>query len=303
MIDVLARLGGLVAVIALGYGFKQKGWATKEDAKLLSHLFINVTLPAALLSSASALDFHWGLFLPFAIGFASNLIMDLAAYLRVAKADALTKGSAIMQLSGYSIGGVALPFVQAFFPASYLAPVLLFDVGNAFLVLGGNYMIATSLDAEQEKVGLTGVLKNLSRAVPLLVYGLVLALSALRIEIPNTVLLFSETAAKANGFLAMFMLGLLVDINVDHAEIKDLRAILGLRFGLSAILAAVAYFFLPLDQVAKQMMVICLFSPVSTVAPIYALKLGDKSSRPANVNSLSIIISLVILFLLVLAFV
>ncbi len=56
-----------------------------------------------------------------------------------------------MQLSGYNIGTFTLPFVQAFFPASSLLSVIVFDAGNAIMVLGGNYSIATGIDVEKRR--------------------------------------------------------------------------------------------------------------------------------------------------------
>ncbi|MDQ8758743.1 hypothetical protein [Streptococcus ruminantium] len=52
----------------------------------------------------------------------------------------------------------------------------------------------------------------------------------------------------------------------------------------------------------KIMLLICLASPISVMSPVYALKLGSYSAEPANLNSLSILVSLVLMMLLIFMF-
>lgn len=80
MEEILIRALGFISIIALGYFLKLKGVVKREDAKVLSTIVMNVTLPAALLTSASALTLDSGILIPLLLGFVMNLIMDWVGY-------------------------------------------------------------------------------------------------------------------------------------------------------------------------------------------------------------------------------
>ncbi|WP_236682951.1 MULTISPECIES: hypothetical protein [unclassified Streptococcus] len=149
MSHILMKALGFLAIIGLGYFLKIRRVVKREDAGIFSTIVMNVTLPCALLASASYIQLSAVLLVPLILGFVANLIMDAMGYFRGRKQGAVDKGVSLLQLSGYNIGTFSLPFVQAFFPASYLATVLLFDTGNAFMVLGGNYTLAASLNRQK----------------------------------------------------------------------------------------------------------------------------------------------------------
>ena len=51
---LLIKTGGLLLIVALGYLLKRRGVFQQGDARLLSRIIVNLTLPGALLSSFSA---------------------------------------------------------------------------------------------------------------------------------------------------------------------------------------------------------------------------------------------------------
>ncbi|MGT2811424.1 AEC family transporter [Streptococcus minor] len=78
--EILIRALGFIAIIALGYFLKLKRIVKREDAKVLSAIVMNVTLPAALLTSASEVQLDSGIVIPLVLGFAMNLVMDWVGY-------------------------------------------------------------------------------------------------------------------------------------------------------------------------------------------------------------------------------
>ncbi len=68
--EILIRALGFIAIIALGYFLKLKRIVKREDAKVLSAIVMNVTLPAALLTSASEVQLDSGMLIPLVLGFA-----------------------------------------------------------------------------------------------------------------------------------------------------------------------------------------------------------------------------------------
>ncbi|MFH6656656.1 AEC family transporter [Streptococcus suis] len=171
------------------------------------------------------------------------------------------------------------------------------------MVLGGNYSIAAGVDEEQERMTVATFIKNLSRSVPLVVYLVSLSLAVCSIKLPRELISVLTIASNANPFLAMLMLGILLDLKLNWKEISRLVYLLSLRLGANILIAGVIYFLLPIDKTMKIMLLVCLVSPISVMSPIYALKLGSRSAEPANVNSLSILVSLVMMVLLIFLFV
>ncbi|WP_024408774.1 AEC family transporter [Streptococcus suis] len=301
-LELLARALGFIFVIGLGYTLKAKGIVRREDATIFSSLVMNITLPASLLVASATAQVSIDLYVPFILGILCNLFLDMVGYWEAKKSGQQTSVG-LMQLSGYNIGTFTLPFVQAFFPLSSLLSVIVFDAGNAIMVLGGNYSIAASVDEEQERMTVATFIKNLSRSVPLVVYLVSLSLAVCSIKLPRELISALTIASNANPFLAMLMLGILLDLKLSWKEISRLAYLLSLRLGANILIAGVIYFLLPIDKTMKIMLLVCLVSPISVMSPIYALKLGSRSAEPANVNSLSILVSLVMMVLLIFLFV
>lgn len=299
---ILVRAIGFIAVIGLGYSLRNRGIVQREDAKIFSTIVMNVTLPCALLSTASSVTFDSEMLLPLLFGFGMNLLMDGVGYWTAKGKGEMAQSVSLVQISGYNIGTFTLPFVQAFFPPAYLVPVMLFDTGNALMVLGGNYTIAANLNRKEEAMSFGEILKNLFGSIPFAVYLLTFLLAWVGIRIPEQVLSATSIAAQANPFLAMLMLGIMMDLRLEKRELFDLFRLLGLRLLVSILAGLGIYYLLPVSLVLRQMLIICLFSPISVVAPVYAVKLGSRSAEPANLNSLSILVNLVLMTLLVLAF-
>lgn len=302
MVGILVRAIGFLMVIALGYVLKLQKIVRREDAGIFSAIVMNVTLPCAILASASSVRLGGGVIIPLLLGFFMNLVMDGIGYWEACGRGSMAQSIGLVQISGYNIGTFTLPFVQAFFPVTYLVPVLLFDTGNALMVLGGNYTLATSLDREREKMGLTNIVRNLFGSIPFAIYLLTFVLSGLGLQIPSQILSVTAIAANANPFLAMLMLGIMIDVQIEKEDFLHLIRLLFLRLGISSIAAMAMYFLLPVPLVVRQMLVVCVFSPISVVAPVYALKLGSQSSEAANLNSLCILTNLVIMTVLVVLF-
>ncbi|MBY5010020.1 AEC family transporter [Streptococcus suis] len=301
-LELLTRAFSFICVIGLGYILKIQGIVRREDATIFSTLVMNVTLPASLFIASSTAQVSFSLYLPFLLGIFCNLLLNLVGYWE-AKHSGHQASVGLMQLSGYNIGTFTLPFVQAFFPASSLLSVIVFDAGNAIMVLGGNYSIATGIDVEKEGMSVTSFFKNISRSIPLMVYLVSLLLASLSIQLPQEILSTLTIASNANPFLAMLMLGILLDLKLNWKEIGRLSYLLFLRVGANILMGALIYFLLPIEQSMKMMLLVCLASPISVMSPIYALKLGSRSAEPANVNSLSILVSLAVMVLLIFLFV
>lgn len=302
MLDIFIKALGFILIIVIGFLLKTKGICKREHGQFLSTIIMNITLPCALLSSINNLEITPILLIALLIGFLGNVITNIAGYFITPKETPLNRALAMINTSGYNIGTFTLPFVQTFFPASAIAYVCLFDTGNALMCLGGTFTAASTVVSTEEKPTFYSIIKKLFSSIPFCTYIVLFFLSLFHIAIPEQILSITSIAGNANAFLAMLMIGILLEIKLDFSQIKTIQKIIVTRYTISIALSLCMYFLLPVDLVVRKMIVLCLFAPVSSVAPVFSSKLGSNSPVPAAVNSLSIIISIVILTGLILIF-
>lgn len=302
MLDILIKAFGFILIIVIGFLLKSKGICKREHGQFLSTIIMNITLPCALLSSINNLKITPVLLIALIIGFMGNVITNIIGYLSSNHESPMNKALSMINTSGYNIGTFTLPFVQTFFPASAIAYVCLFDTGNALMCLGGTFTAASTVVSSDQKPTFYSIIKKLFSSIPFCTYIVLFFLSLFHISIPTQVLTITSIAGNANAFLAMLMIGILLEVKLDFSQMKTILKILINRYTISIILSLIVYFLLPLDNIVRKMIVLCLFAPISTVAPVFSTKLGSHSPVPAAVNSLSIMISILILTCLIVIF-
>lgn len=302
MIDILIKAFGFILIIVIGFLLKNKGICKKEHGQFLSTIIMNITLPCALLSSINNLEMTPVLLLALIIGFLGNVITNVTGYFVTQNEKPIDRALAMINMSGYNIGTFTLPFVQSFFPASAIAYVCLFDTGNALMCLGGTFTAASIVVSADEKPTFYSIMKKLFSSIPFCTYIILFLLSLFHIAIPQQILTITSIAGNANAFLAMLMIGIMLEVKLDFSEIKTIKTLLFCRYMISIMLSLLVYFLLPINVIVKKMIVLALFAPVSGVAPVFSTKLGSRSPVPAAINSLSIFISIIILTFLIIIF-
>ena len=75
MIDILARAGCFVAIIAMGVILRRAGFFKPEDFHLLSRIVINITLPAAIITNLSGKELDLSLLILILVGFLYGIIL------------------------------------------------------------------------------------------------------------------------------------------------------------------------------------------------------------------------------------
>ena len=91
------------------------------------------------------------------------------------------------------------------------------------------------------------------------------------VTIPEQVVSFIEPISNANSFLAMFMLGLMVQFSLGKGKVFQLVRLLGLRFLFSAVMSIGAMTLLPFDPVTRMVIAVLLWSPMGALGPVYPL--------------------------------
>ena len=75
MEQVLTKALAFVAVIALGYFLKKRGFFKPHDYELIAKIVLNITLPCAVITSFASFKMDYTLFILTLIGFCGNLLM------------------------------------------------------------------------------------------------------------------------------------------------------------------------------------------------------------------------------------
>jgi hypothetical protein len=302
MIDILIKAFGFILIIFIGFYLKSKGICKREHGQFLSTVIMNITLPCALLSSINNIKITFTLLIALFIGLFANIITNIVGYYISRNDKPMDQALAMINMSGFNIGTFTLPFVQSFFPASALIYVLMFDTGNSLMCLGGTFSLASSVVNEDDKASFYSIIKKLFSSIPFCTYIVLFILSLLHISIPQRILNVTSIAGNANPFLAMLMIGIMLEVKLDLSELKTIKKLIIARYTVCGIIALLIYVFLPVNTIMKKMLVLVMFAPVSGVAPVFSNKLGSKSPVPAAINSISIMMSICILTCLILVF-
>lgn len=303
MAGILIKASGFILVIMAGILLRYKGVCTKEHGKFLSSVVLNITLPCSIMASAKNLELTPIMLAMLFIGIGANFITNFVGYAASKGKMPTERALYMINTSGFNIGAFAMPFLQSFFEPEYIIYICMFDMGNSFMCLGGTYAFASTVASADDRPTVIGVIKKLFSSIPFCTYVILLILALFKLSVPAPILTMTEIAAKANPFLAMLVIGVLLDLKLDLTEIAALKKILAGRYIVAITLSILVYVFLPVKVIVKKMLIIAFFAPVSAAAPLFSARLGSKSPVPAAVNSLSIVISIVVITSMILFFI
>lgn len=293
ILPVFSKAIAFVMIIVVGYVLKCRGFFHAKDFFMISKIVINITLPSAIISNFSRITMEKSLLLMCVIGFVSNIILVLLGYLINLGGTKEDQAFDMVNLSGYNIGNFTMPFVQSFLGPVGFAVTSLFDAGNAVMCTGITYSLASAVLGTGDKVSIKAVLRKLFSSVPFDSYVVMTTLTIMNIKLPGVLLDFTGTVGSANAFLALLMLGIGFEVNMDKGKVARIIKLLVLRYG-SAVLFSLAFFFLmPFSLEVRQALAILSFGPVSSVSPAFTGNLGGDVELASAVNSLSIIASII----------
>ena len=298
METILVKAAGLALMIFAGYGLKRLGVFRTEDAKVISRIVVHLTLPAALITGFRTFHFDASYLALIVIALVSNFALLGVGLRRTRGGDLATRGLYALNVSSYNIGCFVLPFVQSFLPPEALVGVSMFDAGNCPVNSGVAYAIVSARSSGQ-RVRLGFVLDKLVHSVPFMTYLTLMVLSTLRITLPEPLYQVASTVGGANTFLAMVMIGMLFEVRVEREDRRLILEILAVRYGCSLAMAALVWV-LPLPLLIRQVSVLAMMAPIPSVTMVYCEKCGCKPSLYGVLNSLSIAVSLLLTFPLLL---
>ena len=296
MIEILGKAGGYVFIIVLGIVLRKIGFFKEGDFNILAKICLRITLTASVIYSFSGKEFDLSLISLCFLGFFAGLIYIVTGYLVNLKNK---KGAAfsIVNLSGYNVGCFTVPFVQGFLGPMGVITTSLFDVGNAMICLGGSYSVA-SIAKENSKFSIKKIGKALVTSVTFITYMVMIILRLIGVALPRAVVDCAGVIGGANAFVAMLMLGVGFKLTVDKEQILLVLKHLGIRYAICAVVAVLVYTLLPFDPVIRKALVLILFGPLSSPIPAFVEELKMDSGLAGAINSVSVVISTVMMVIL-----
>lgn len=288
--QILLKSGSFLFLIVLGYFLKRIGFFGPTDYKIPVKIALNITMPCAVLVSFSSYKPDFTLLIIVILGFGMNCLLLLAGYLFSRKSPRRTRAVWLNCVPGYNIGAFAMPFVQSFLPPAGLVGTCLFDLGNALMCNGTTYAISKNILDGTKGLNLKRIGSTLLHSVPFIAYIIMLIITLFKLPIPEAVVNFVTPMANANAFLAMFMVGMMLDLRIEKAVFKEVAGMLVLRYGIAILASAGCYFLLPLPLEIRQALAITVFAPASMTSTALTPGAGGDPAVAACANSCSILI-------------
>ncbi len=294
MLDILTRAGCFVAIIVLGYALKKIGFFKQEDFTILSRITIRITLPAAIITNFAGKSIDPAMLGLGLLGFGGGVIYISLGYLLNRRNSREQQSFEMLNLPGYNIGTFVLPFAQGFLGPVGVISTSLFDTGNSIICLGGAYSLAAMVK-DGRGFSFRRIGKALVTSVPFMTYVIMVTWNLSRIPVPGFVSTCAGLIANANAFMAMLMIGVGFKLESNRAQLGRIAKMLCIRYGVAAILALTYYFVLPLDLEIRRALVILAFSPIGSAVPGFTGELKGDVGLSSALNSITIIISIVII--------
>lgn len=291
MIDVLTRAGCFIAIIIAGYILRKVNFFKEGDFTVLSKITLKITLPAAFVSNFSGKQIDVSMLSYALIAFGAGIAYMILGYAIYVGKSREEKAFGVLNLPGYNIGNFTLPFVQSFLGPIGVITTSLFDVGNAFVCLGGAFGVASSIKGTG-KFSIKRVTKALSKSVAFLTCVTMTILGLLNITLPAPVIELAGIIGGANAFIAMLMIGVGFKLSGEKSQIGTIIKILVVRYGVGFILAVICYN-LPIELEARTALMVLAFSPIGSAVPAFTEEMGSDAGLSAAINSISIICSIV----------
>ena len=278
-------------IIFLANILKQFGLFGKDDFKVLAKITLNVTLPAAIIASFDSFSMDYSLLILVGYGILANVILMGVSYWVMRKESNNKKAYALLNGATYNIGNFSFPFIQGLFGAPGLVAAALFDLGNALMTTGFTYSLAAST-AGGIRPNPKDLAKKLLESAPFDAYLVMLTLSFFQLHLPPVLSQTVQMIGKANPIVAMFMIGLMLDIRFEKDWIKDSIKILTVRLLSAIAFSAAIWYFTPLADVVKITLVLIFFSPISTISAAFTQRCTQDGRLSSFTSSLSVIASI-----------
>lgn len=294
MFDILLKAVSYLLMILVAYFFKKIGLTKASDGDAMAKICLKVTLPCAIISSFAAFDLMYSLLIVVAFGAIGNVLQLLCGYF-MGRGKSREDRIFFLANAGYNIGNFTLPFTSSFMGPLGIVTTSLFDVGNALMLFGCNYSIAERAANGKQKTNIPFIIKRLLSTPAFDTYLIMMTIVLLGLEVPRPIVLIASEFGKANGPLAMFMIGTMMEISFEKRYIKSTLKVMAARIAIALVFSLAFSFMSFLPEEARKAAIIVSWSPIGSACAAYIAFLDGDKALGSFVSTVSILFALVVI--------
>lgn len=292
---ILAKALSLVLIVGIGFGMKRLRWVKADDFPTLSKIVLRVTLPCALATSFNQFEIVPALLGLTLLGFVINLVQQVVGYLQHRKGSPVQRAFGILHGGSYNIGAFALPYVSAFIGPAAIVYASLFDVGNSLATAGLGRSAAHAVARPHVKQTPLSVVKLLFTSPVFDTYLVLVLMRLLHIQLPDPVIGFTSLVGAANPFLAMFMIGVGLEVGLPRHHLSTAVRGLITRYVFSTLISLLVWFVLPFPHEVRIVVILVLFAPIAAMVPGFTSEVDGHVGTATFMNSVSILVAIVMM--------
>ncbi|MFJ7975163.1 AEC family transporter [Peribacillus sp. JNUCC 23] len=287
----------IIVIICIGYLLKRINLLKEKDGETISRIIFNITLPALVIVSLDSVKIEPSLIMLPVLAFMIGFISIFFAFFVFKNEERVLKGTLMMMATGYNVGLFAFPLVEAIWGPIGLIYFGMFDIGNSLIVFGLSYIAGSYYSEKGLVLKPLGIVKKLSKSVPLMTYIIAGILSFSNIHLPGGFIDIATIISKANLPLSLLLLGLYLNFNFEKQYLRPTIKYVLFRYGFGLIFGLAFYFLLPFDQMFRYTILIGLLLPVGLSVLPFAHEFKYPTYRLiGTLSNICIVISIIILY-------
>lgn len=292
-----------LAIIGFGYFIKKKNIVSEQEGKVVSKLLMHTTFPALVFITTYRIRFEANLLLLPVLSLAFSFFSMLCANAFFKDKIRSTKGLFVMASGGFNLGLFAYPLIEGIWGQQGMVYAAMFDLGNSLavfcMVYGTGVFYLEENEGRSFLSSMPSALKKITTLPPLRALALGLTLNFLGIKLPDIAIEITEVLAKGNKVIVMLLMGIYLNLSMSKSIFKNVIQILLLRYAWGLAIGFLCFFFLPVEPLYKNVLLIVLIIPVGMTLLPFADDLGYDSSIASVLVNLSMLISFGMMWFLV----
>ncbi|UCC18992.1 MAG: AEC family transporter [Promethearchaeota archaeon] len=293
-----------LTIIVIGYILKKLNIISEENGKFIAKLVFNVTLPALILSVISSIEITPSLGLITLISILYCIPIIILALILFKNYPKDIKGLINMAVIGFNVGHFAYPLIQGIWNDEGLKYIAMFDIGNAIVIFVICYILglvySPKNDFQDKKELAKDIILKLLKSAPLMSYIIAIILNILNIQFAPFVSDLLDILSRANMALTLLLLGIFLNFKFERSQWKNVSIVLIIRYSFGLVIGLLLFFFLPFDLLYRGILAIALILPIGLAIIPFTVEFSYNERVAGMITNLTIIISFVLMWILVL---
>lgn len=285
-------------IIALGYFCKRLNIIKESDGEGISRIIFNLTLPSLVITTFSTITIDTSLFLLPLLNILYCIFATIVALYIFRKEARKNIGMLTMTSAGFNIGLFAYPLVESLWGAEGLKYFGMFDMGNATIVFGTCFIIASYYSSEDAVVSFKDIFKKMSASIPFVAYILTLIINVSGLHFPKVIIDITKILSRANMPLSLLLLGIYLSFSFERSYWRSMLKVLALRYGIGLIVGLILYYILPFDNLFRYTALIGLILPISMSVIPYSVQFDYDQKFVGTLTNFTIIISFLLVWII-----